>query len=457
MFSQTKTLNNTRPLARGETHPLAELMPVQATEPASVPLEGLSPAHASEFKSESESDSSFNSESEPAPEALPPYLESTTEWYQGLTRRQQRQLRKQYILLCQNQHAIEALRVQNLFQEQSLRRLEQRRELFSSPDYLVIYDPWDYYNMFMMGYCASNLMAFNIQISQRIVISASQFGFDLRNDMIPALGNVANEAIGGIRSTFENLVREVEGSNRIDNDMKDAEGAIVVVAALVVAIGGGFYSCKKVFNSLKNILHGEKIAKSILRIFSIGGGAYVGVTQGMFIGALAGSAFPVIGTVAGAVIGAIAGCGIVAAAAGILSKYVCKAVNILASHWGFYGKEKIISPSNPEKYQLNKKEKANMLARGVINTNLINEMLESVKIQKKQLGYKASIPKTEQRALKNDLNELLKRGIKKNPSVVINGQYKTSSDHLLFWHTDSKQWLERRPAPQNGNNRRLAQ
>lgn len=182
------------------------------------------------------------------------------------------------------------------------------------------------------------------------------------------------------------------------NELLETLGFLAVAAS---GIGGGIYAAKKAANSLINFFTGNKMLSSAFRLASIGGGAYLGVVEGMLVGAALGSSIPGLGTVAGAVLGGFFGLGLGAGGAAFISKYISKAISTVRHVYE-------INPSNPEKYQLTIGQE-NKLKKGGFDLKEIDRMIRAIHYEKSKIGFSGSFPFTAEREKKNQLNDLLKK------------------------------------------------
>ena len=184
---------------------------------------------------------------------------------------------------------------------------------------------------------------------------------------------------------------------------KDLGIVFLVVAAVLVAIAGiigAIYSIKKIFNSLVNLIKGNKVFRSLYRLAGIGSGGYGGAIGGIILGALLGSVFPGLGTLAGAIIFGILGAGAGAGLGALITKYSAKLISYL------FNKDEL-NPTNPEKYKLGKEEVRQLKAQG-FDIDVVKAMIEKIHDVKQNADtISASFPFTDDRANKNALNNLL--------------------------------------------------
>jgi hypothetical protein len=186
-------------------------------------------------------------------------------------------------------------------------------------------------------------------------------------------------------------------------DCKDGAGVVCAAAATAALVGagtvGGIYATKKTYNSLRDLVNGDKILRSLFRLSAIGGGGYGGVVSGMIVGAMLGSAIPGFGTLAGSIVGAIFGGSLGMGMGALLAKYIAKGISALVYH-------DELNPTNPEKYQLTDLQQQHLIERG-FDLAVIKQMMLAIRQQKQALGPYASWPFSDERQEKNRLNRLL--------------------------------------------------
>jgi hypothetical protein len=207
----------------------------------------------------------------------------------------------------------------------------------------------------------------------------------------------------------------------------------IAIAAVTSVVGALIYAAIKTVKSFKNIYNGEKVARSLFRLGAIGAASVSGAYGGMVVGAMIGSIVPVVGTVIGTVVGGVIGCFLSAGIAAFVAKKVAQFVSWSAVKLGYYGKQKIINPSSPDKYRLTaiQENRLTVLNHGVSNTPQILAMMEAVKLAKP--GFEV-FPDKETRAINNDFNGLLKAA-KKDPTVANLGVY-VGNKYLFRWSSD---------------------
>ncbi len=220
-------------------------------------------------------------------------------------------------------------------------------------------------------------------------------------------------------------------SDRDKGELLIIVGTIGVLIALIFStVVGMYYAAKKAYKSLINIFRAEKVVTSLFRLVSTVVSLGAGIFGGMMLGAMVGSVYPGIGTVLGTVIGGIAGSGIGAGLGALLAKQVGKLISLIGVSLGFYGKESIIVPTNPEKYRLNKSQILYFRSKGITDTTRIYEMMESAQIQKSTVNTFFDSTGDQE---KNEYNSLI-RAIKSNPEVTRFGLcLNPKTNNLFIW------------------------
>ena len=207
----------------------------------------------------------------------------------------------------------------------------------------------------------------------------------------------------------------------------------IAIAAITTVVGALAYAALKATKSFSNVYHGEKVGRSLFRLGAIGAGSVSGAYGGMVAGAVIGSIVPVIGTVIGAVTGAIVGSFLAAGIAAFAAKQITRLVSYLAVRMGYYGKDIIINPTNPEKYRLTAHEEHALqqimpLHAEEVNTGRIFQMMTAVRIAKPKTG---TFTDSETIELKRDYNQLLK-GLKSDHTVHDLGIF-VGNKNLFRW------------------------
>ena len=365
-----------------------------------------------------------------APQASP---EDLQRWYQeNLEEEQRRELRKQYEDTLRDQ-----IRYQNLMNqihnEQLRQRLAKQRLILLQQPIYYTYDPMldDFLIMQFMIRDMPILIEYSWRLNFLILDTAIQAG----KFAIPALGHMLANGVRAIGAGASFLSHRSGNSNSNNDDAGKVMLAIAAIAVFlsagVAAAAGVYYATKKFFASAANILTGNKIARSFVRVSAIVAGAGSGVYAGMVAGAMLGSLIPGFGTLAGAVVGGVLGACINAGIFALVAKYTIRFISKVFNPEAF-------NPTNPDKYRLTPRDTVRLANYGVHNTSTINQMLSSIKSAKpKKAVYFPSKTECEVNA---DYNELIK-AVKRDPVVAAQGVY--LAKHSLFrWSNNQwNQWI----------------
>lgn len=309
-----------------------------------------------------------------------------------------------------------------------------------------VYGPnLDFYDFYLMSRYPSRLYGYPIWAADDYLLFQSmRTSFELTRLAVHGGYHAARfmgNALGaGLRATGGFLGSV--GNNALGHSDKDGKGALAIMVGIAVIVGtivaatsavvGSIYSGIKASASAANLAQGKKWARSLLRLASMGAGAYVGATQGAVIGAMVGSLVPGIGTAAGAIIGAIFGAPITAALAGALVKYSVQLVS-----WVRTGS------TNPEKWDA---EKANQemyknKGRFSMTTAEIREVFTHLREQKNQFKtVKGAVAGTSDNTEKNRFNKFLdaiKSGLDPRDGIRVDA-------HTRFKWDSEKHAIERR-------------
>jgi hypothetical protein len=252
---------------------------------------------------------------------------------------------------------------------------------------------------------------------------------------------VLRRAYGPKASDSVKLIKKpVELRNRDQGLLLIVVGIVAVFVLLAfTAIVGLYYAAEKFFKSTANLFRGEKVLRSFFRLSSTVAAGIGGAKAGLILGIMVGTLFPGLGTLIGGIIGLGVGACVGAGAGALVAKYVGQAVSWLSVKLGFYGKENIINPSNPEKYRLSASQTKSFIdaqITGEHNTSRIYEMLDSAKIQKSTINTFFDRAGDMEKA---EFNSLI-NNIKSNPEVVRYGICLNQKSGNIFLWTKGDMW-----------------
>lgn len=289
----------------------------------------------------------------------------------------------------ENKSAQEKEAIQQQYENLSERQRKQLQQLMPAPQQTTVYvgyvDPFPYYWMcfyhsHLLSCCYLDLAHFSAHL-----VSHAAFSFP----------HLISHTSGGSGSIFLR-----HGGGGIKSEDKARIYAIAGLVALALSgIIGGLYALKKAFNSMTNLLNGEKMLRSLFRLSGIAGGACSGAVLGVIAGAAIGSLIPGLGTAAGALLGSIFGAGLGSGLGAFITKYTAKFFS-----WLYHGGE--LNPTNLTKYKLNSAQKAHLTTQG-FNPKNIEYIIEGLYTEKRKMGWTASIPFTGARKNKKEFNKLL--------------------------------------------------
>ena len=258
------------------------------------------------------------------------------------------------------------------------------------------------------------------------------------------------------RSFNEMVLRQAYGPKASDSvklfkkpvEMRNRDQGILLIVVGIVAvfvllaftsIVGLYYAAEKFFKSTANLFRGNKVLRSFFRLASTVAASIGGAKGGLILGIMVGTLVPGLGTVLGGIIGLGVGACIAAGAGALAAKYIGQAISWLSVKLGYYGKENIINPSNPEKYRLSASQQKLFIDKqitGEHNTSRIFEMLESAKIQKSTVNTFFDRAGDVEKA---EYNSLISN-IKSNPEVVRYGICLNQKSGNIFLWTKGDMW-----------------
>lgn len=301
-------------------------------------------------------------------------------WWHSKTHGEQEEIRNQYKKLSDEQREL-------IKAEIDKRNLDRNRQ--GQGYFYVYYDPFPFYFMCNHSAYFHSLM---LEATVRATLATVRLTGHVIHAGVKAIGSIGQGGGGG-------------GNCGSSDDSGKAILAILAgICLFAVAILGAIgitYAAKKTYNSLVNLFEGKKVLRSIYRLVGIGVGGYYGIVQGAVLGAFLGSFIPGIGTAAGAIIGMICCVGIGAGVGALFAKYTAKGMSMLV-----YPNE--INPTNPEKYQLTAQQIENLNKKNC-NIDIVNKMIVALRAEKNKIDIEGSLPWSDKRKEKNELNIILKK------------------------------------------------
>jgi hypothetical protein len=187
------------------------------------------------------------------------------------------------------------------------------------------------------------------------------------------------------------------------------------LAAAALPIVSAAYAIKKTYNSLSNLIHGQKPLRSLWRLAGMGGAGYGGWVSGVMLG----SVVPGIGTVIGGLVGGIVGIAIGVGVDALLAKYTGKLMSYI-----------VYKDTNPDKVKLSAKQKHDYeINKG--NVVYAENTLKAIREEKRKIkssSYSELLPFSSGRDEKKAFNVIIQK-VKNAEIIISDNKVITGGDH----------------------------